>query len=46
MATGMGHTSFLWVLGREYLKPWEVGVEGRSLMIFVFQNRPQSLPQE
>lgn len=26
MATGMGDTSFPWVLGREYLKPWEGGL--------------------
>lgn len=31
MATGMGHISFPWVLGREYCKPWEVGGLGEII---------------
>ena len=41
----MGGLVFSWLLGGEYVRPWEVSWDGVGLLVIsIFQNCPQKLP--
>ena len=41
----MGGLVFSWLLGGEYVRPWEVSWDGVGLLVIsIFQNWPQKLP--